>query len=169
MQQNTHAEVWFEITLRHGCSLVNLLHIFKTPFPENTYRRLLLNNRFPLITDNIVTNVWALLFPMKELYTAQAGILLKLCESVLTLWRPMFPSYRNRSVDLLCKSADWFLYDGNIGRQRVLRIIVLHHCKVTWEILVSVIFPLWSNLQNRIVTLILVSNLIKMRACYRED
>ena len=26
----------------------------------------------------------------------------------------MFPSYRNQSVDLLCKSADWFLYDGNI-------------------------------------------------------
>ena len=25
----------------------------------------------------------------------------------------MFPSYRNQSVDLL---TDWFLYDGNIGR-----------------------------------------------------
>ena len=24
----------------------------------------------------------------------------------------MFPSYRNQSVDLLCKSTDWFLYDG---------------------------------------------------------
>ena len=23
----------------------------------------------------------------------------------------MFPSYRNQSVDLFCKSADWFLYD----------------------------------------------------------
>ena len=22
----------------HGCSLVNLLHIFKTPFPKNTWR-----------------------------------------------------------------------------------------------------------------------------------
>ena len=31
----------------------------------------------------------------------------------------MFPSYRNQSVDLLCKSIDWFLYDGNIGRYRV--------------------------------------------------
>ena len=28
---------WFiEITIRHGCSPVNLLHIFRTPFPENT-------------------------------------------------------------------------------------------------------------------------------------
>ena len=25
-----------EITLRYGCSLVNLLHIFRTPFPKNT-------------------------------------------------------------------------------------------------------------------------------------
>ena len=25
------------------------------------------------------------------------------------------PSYRNQSVDLLCKSIDWFLYDGNTG------------------------------------------------------
>ena len=34
----------------------------------------------------------------------------------LTLQRPMFPSYRNQSVDLFRKSTDWFLYDGNIGR-----------------------------------------------------
>ena len=26
----------------------------------------------------------------------------------------MFPSYRNQSFDLLCKSTGWFLYDGNI-------------------------------------------------------
>ena len=31
----------------------------------------------------------------------------------------MFPSYRNQSVDLLCKLTDSFLYDGNIGRWRV--------------------------------------------------
>ena len=24
----------------------------------------------------------------------------------------MFPSYRNQSVDLLCKSTDWFLLTG---------------------------------------------------------
>ena len=23
------------------------------------------------------------------------------------------PSYRNQSIDLLCKSIEWFLYDGN--------------------------------------------------------
>ena len=27
---------FFEITLRHGCSPVNLLHIFRTPFPKDT-------------------------------------------------------------------------------------------------------------------------------------
>ena len=34
---------------------------------------------------------------------------------ILTPKRSIFPSYRNQSVDLSCKSADWFLYDGNIG------------------------------------------------------
>ena len=27
---------FIEIALRHGCSPVNLLHIFRTPFPKNT-------------------------------------------------------------------------------------------------------------------------------------
>ena len=31
-----------EIALRHGCSPVNLLHIFRTPFPRNSPGRLLL-------------------------------------------------------------------------------------------------------------------------------
>ena len=31
-----------EIALRHGCSPVNLLHIFRTPFPRNTSEWLLL-------------------------------------------------------------------------------------------------------------------------------
>ena len=36
------ASNFIEITLRHGCSPVNLPHIFRTPFPKNTSRRLLL-------------------------------------------------------------------------------------------------------------------------------
>ena len=32
---------FIEITLRHGCSPVNLLHIFRTPFTKNTSGRLL--------------------------------------------------------------------------------------------------------------------------------
>ena len=34
---------FIEITLRHGCSPVNLLHIFKTPFLKNTSGGLLLS------------------------------------------------------------------------------------------------------------------------------
>ena len=34
---------FIEITLRHGCSPVNLLYIFRTPFLKNTSGRLLLN------------------------------------------------------------------------------------------------------------------------------
>ena len=38
--------MWFiKITLQHGCSSVNLLHIFRTPFTKSTSRRLLLNLR----------------------------------------------------------------------------------------------------------------------------
>ena len=33
---------FIEITLRHGCSPVNLLHIFRTPFAKNTSGRQLL-------------------------------------------------------------------------------------------------------------------------------
>ena len=31
----------------------------------------------------------------------------------------MFPSYRNQSINLHCKSIDWFLYEGNIGMKKV--------------------------------------------------
>ena len=34
---------FIEITLRHECSPLNLLHIFRTPFPRNTSGRLLLD------------------------------------------------------------------------------------------------------------------------------
>ena len=34
---------FIEITLLHGCSPVNLLHSFRTPFLKNTYGRLLLS------------------------------------------------------------------------------------------------------------------------------
>ena len=40
---NKIASNFIEIALRHGCSPVNLLHIFRTPFIKNTSGRLLLN------------------------------------------------------------------------------------------------------------------------------
>ena len=47
LQENAHVELrlhisLYWITLRDGCSPVNLLHIFRTPFSKNTSRRLLL-------------------------------------------------------------------------------------------------------------------------------
>ena len=64
-RRNTHAEVWFkyccwnfiEITLQDGCSPVNLLHMFRTSFLQNTSRRL------PLIfvqlaSMNVLYSMW---------------------------------------------------------------------------------------------------------------
>ena len=33
----------------------------------------------------------------------------------LTHLTPKLPSYRSLSIDLLCKSIEWFLYDDNFG------------------------------------------------------
>ena len=38
---------------------------------------------------------------------------------VLTLSRRRPLSYRNQSIDLLCKSMDWFLYDNGLRHGRV--------------------------------------------------
>ena len=40
-----------EITLRHGCTTLNLLHIFRTPFTKNTSRWLLL----PLTFNRVIS------------------------------------------------------------------------------------------------------------------
>ena len=50
---------FFEIALRHGCSPVNLLHIFRTLFPKNTSERLLLY--IFLCKNNLFVNI---IFPM---------------------------------------------------------------------------------------------------------
>ena len=39
--------------------------------------------------------------------------------SLLTLSRRRPLSYRNQSIDLLCKSMDWFLYDNGLRHERV--------------------------------------------------
>ena len=48
---------FIEITLRHRCSPVNLLHIFRIPFPKNTSERMLLNFQigyFTLVSEGII-------------------------------------------------------------------------------------------------------------------
>ena len=44
---------FIEITLRHGCSPIKLLHIFRTPFSKNTSGRLLLCIRHSSFCNNI--------------------------------------------------------------------------------------------------------------------
>ena len=39
--------------------------------------------------------------------------------------RPL--SYRNQSIDLLCKSMDWFLYDNGLRPERVKLFVRSHH------------------------------------------
>ena len=51
---------FLEITLRHGCSPVNLLHVFRTSFRKNTFEGLLLKVTLCKIVS--VTNFYCSLF-----------------------------------------------------------------------------------------------------------
>ena len=39
----------------------------------------------------------------------------------------MFPSYRNKLIDLLCKSTDWFIYDGSLVLKGLMMFVFLRH------------------------------------------
>ena len=53
---------FIEIKLQHGCSPVNLLHIFITYFPKNTSGELLLSNQIKYcFCDNLLETMWKLL------------------------------------------------------------------------------------------------------------
>ena len=45
-------------------------------------------------------------------------------------WRRLL-SYRNQSIDFLCKSMDWFLYDNGLRHERV-KITVLQCRRLRW-------------------------------------
>ena len=51
---------FIEITLRRGCSPVDLLHIFRTSFPENTSGRLLLKGLklLTILTKRSILSIW---------------------------------------------------------------------------------------------------------------
>ena len=73
-----------EITLRHGCSTVNLLHIFRTPFPRNVSVWLLLHFAISQkclknFAEVYITLLEELQIDLKKFYTARlypAGIYL---------------------------------------------------------------------------------------------
>ena len=53
---------FIEIPLRHGYSPVNLLHIFRTPFPKSTSGGLLLNRINYLCQQVMNSSAWHLVF-----------------------------------------------------------------------------------------------------------
>ena len=48
---------FFEITLQHGCSPVNLLHIFRTLFPKNTSGGLLITSARPYLKKDLLNRI----------------------------------------------------------------------------------------------------------------
>ena len=86
---------FIEITLQHGCSTVNLLHIFRTPFHENISGGLLLSFEKPVLSPdshNILTSYQC----FKLLITIE---ILKLMTFKTNC---SYIQYRNRSVFLFC-------------------------------------------------------------------
>ena len=69
---------FIEITLWHGCSPVNLLHIFRTPFPKNTSGGLLL-----LILKLTCHNIFDKLYTIY--YETSILSILKLCKPTALL------------------------------------------------------------------------------------
>ena len=89
----------------------------------------------------------------------------------LTLSRLRPLSYRNLSIDLLCKSMDWFLYDNGLRHDSVKSIsyVFLYRCWCIWNPHCSLetkdaihfIFrfsrPYWSNFKAKLVSLCSIS------------
>ena len=102
---------FIEITLRHVCSAVNLLHIFRIPILQNTSGGLLLRQDV-ILKSLILKCLNHLIFRGSQWSTC------KLQQYLTLSWRRPL-SYRNQSIDLLCKSMDWFLYDNGLRYERV--------------------------------------------------
>ena len=78
-------------------------------------------------TENVVF-VWVLLFSFlatAEKYKIwgpelalqiQALIQFNLLDTICEIWRRSLINPLKNNVPITCKSTDWFLYDGNIGR-----------------------------------------------------
>ena len=58
-------------------------------------------------------------FPKNFPRVFQRTLMMLLSIRDVTFFMPMFPSYRNQSIDLHYKSINWFLYEGNIGMKKV--------------------------------------------------
>ena len=74
--------------------------------------------------------LFLLIFPSFKFYEPIEAVKLYVslmnCPLTLSWRRPL--SYRNQSMDLLCKSVDWFLYDHGPRHERV------NYCKFWYHI-----------------------------------
>ena len=81
---------FIEIALRHGCSLINLLHVFRTPFPKNTPGELLLNLS---ILTTARRNVCRKEYLKKQVSEASLELSpmakMELFENIVKGWRPL--------------------------------------------------------------------------------
>ena len=110
LQKNSHAEVW----LRHGCPLVNLLHIFRIPFHKNTYEGLLLQMSYTVEGWSVTLDLPSILFilcyswdTLTIFYLFDSGFSLfpKLSSVLISLsWKS--PSLTSSSSSLLCAARD---------------------------------------------------------------
>ena len=55
------------------------------------------------------------MFYRKDVFEDFANFSLQATASKVLKEQKVLPSYRNQSIDLLCKSIDWFIYEGNTG------------------------------------------------------
>ena len=88
-----------EIRLPHGCSPVNLLHIFKAHFPKNTSRRLLLDSLLPFIQVN--SKLCCVLNPFRKPHRNVEGILSNYVEGCLLI------NFSNTLNITFWKNVDW--------------------------------------------------------------
>ena len=62
---------------------------------------------------------------------------------------PVLPSYRNQSIGLLCKSIDWFLYEGNTGiwwvNSCLTNVPIWYHLKKKYEKKFAPVYPSYKN------------------------
>ena len=111
-----------EITLRHGCSVVNLLHIIRTPFPNNTSDGLLL--QWPTYSK---AEVWGF---MTHTQALTLSLLLKLPTRKLEPWFVPWSAFLLR---LLCISIN--LRYGHVCNTVVKSGLVL--LAATWNCQIS--------------------------------
>ena len=57
----------------------------------------------------------------------------------------VLPLYRNRPIDLLCKSVDWFLYNGNTGLNGKVDVWLMKTVKINMLIFRYMFFVFRSN------------------------